>query len=459
MDVSRRGFLIGAAGAAVVVGAGASAGPASAVGRGVPRPIASLVTRWDIDPYARGAYSALPPGVSPGVRRTLADAVLGGRVVLAGEYVSSSRPSTTSGAYDSGVHAARRVLERVHARRVIVIGAGMAGAAAARTLSAQGIDVTVLEARDRIGGRIHSDKSWGAPVELGAAWIHGLTGNPVTPLAKADGLRLVRTDYEDAITRDSVTGAASSRAETAQAQMVRLVSQLEKAWPRASMSTDEWLRAHNWKPDRFASWAAEVEITQEYGLAPAALGVRAAEEGVTLRGGDAFVAGGYARIPRTLLQGVDVRLSTPVSSVGARGGYVRVECRDGRALRADAVIVAVPVSVLRAGAIAIEPMTASVRGAIKALRTGDLEKVVLRYREQWWPDRQLIGIVGGGVVGAPAGSLAALRWTEFYSMTSVLGFPALVAFSGGAASRARPRSDAACVAEAVAMLDAAFPRG
>ena len=62
----------------------------------------------------------------------------------------------------------------------VVIGAGVAGLAAARKLHAAHRRVVVLEARDRIGGRIWTDRSSpDAPVELGAQWIHGIKGNPL----------------------------------------------------------------------------------------------------------------------------------------------------------------------------------------------------------------------------------------------------------------------------------------
>ena len=97
-----------------------------------------------------------------------------------------------------------------------------------------------------------------------------------------------------------------------------------------------------------------------------------------------------------------------------------------------------------------------VRAALRQIVTGNLEKVVLRYDDQWWGDHQVNGIVGGGAPGAPAGTPASLRWTEFYSLTDVLGFPALVGFSGGSAARTRPASDSGCVREATAALRAAF---
>ena len=57
---------------------------------------------------------------------------------------------------------------------VIVIGAGIAGLAAANRLQEKGVKVLVLEARNRIGGRIHTERLEGEVVELGATWIHGV---------------------------------------------------------------------------------------------------------------------------------------------------------------------------------------------------------------------------------------------------------------------------------------------
>ena len=454
VSMRRRDFLAAAAASIAAVGAAPLA--RAATPRGFPAPVATMVTRWDTDPWARGAYSALAPGISPQVRRVLAGALLGGRVALAGEYASSDWPATTTGAYESGVQAAQRLLERVRPRRAVVIGAGMAGAAAARVLHEAGVDVIVVEARDRIGGRIHTDTAWGAPVELGAAWVHGTAGNPVAELARTLSLRLVTTDYDDSVARDTVTGRWSPAGERAQQRMVSLMSRMENAWPPLATSASTWLHDHGWRDDRFGAWAAEVELTQEYGLGPSDLGVRATEEGLDMRGPDAFVGGGYARIPQALVDGLDVRLRAPVRSVSVSGASATVRFEDGTSQAADAVIVAVPVSLLRERAITIEPMDDRVARAISAMRTGDLEKVVLRYDEEWWPDVTVLGVIGGGVPGAPAGSPAALRWTEFYPLTGLLGFPAIVGFSGGSASMARPRSDAQCVAEATAALNAAL---
>ncbi len=73
----------------------------------------------------------------------------------------------------------------------IVVGAGVAGLTAARLLSQSGRSVAVLEARDRVGGRVWTDRSDQGVTDLGASWIHGVTDSPVAAAATAFGMRTV----------------------------------------------------------------------------------------------------------------------------------------------------------------------------------------------------------------------------------------------------------------------------
>lgn len=452
----RRHFLALTAGAAASVAfVGASAPTARAMS--IPRPTAFMATRWDSNPWARGSYSALSIRSDPDAREVLSEAMIGGRVVLAGEYTSVEFPSTTNGAYQSGVRAARQLVSEVEPHRVIVIGAGIAGAAAARTLNNAGVAVQVLEASDRIGGRIHSSTKWGAPVELGAAWVHSRTGNPITGLAADAGLTLLPTDYGNEVVRDTMTGRASSPADAADARLSELTDRLAEEADSPSISVASWLSTNGWRPNRFGRWAQAVDITQEYGLDPDVLSVAALQEGADGSGGDAFVKGGYAAIPRYLLDGIEVRLRQPVTRVEPSGPHVKAHT-SRETLTADAVVIAVPLPLVQAGQPTITGMSPRISRALRGLTTGNLEKVILRYDKQWWGDSQVLGIVGGGVPGAPDGSPAALRWTEFYSLTALVGFPALVGFSGGLAARTRPTTDVGCASEAQARLAAAFRR-
>jgi monoamine oxidase len=277
----------------------------------------------------------------------------------------------------------------------------------------------------------------------------------MTALAASTGLTLVPTDYENELTRDTVTGRESRAADSAAARLTELTDRMAEDDSAPSTSVGSWLTSHGWRPNRFGRWAQAVEITQEYGLDPAVLSATALQEGAEGSGGDAFVKGGYSAIPIALLNGISVRLRTPVTRVEPGASQVVVRTAN-ETLRADAVVIAVPLPLVQAGLPAITGMPTSVSRALRSLTTGNLEKVILRYDEQWWGDSEVLGIVGGGVPGAPDGTPAALRWTEFYSLTPLVGFPALVGFSGGLAARTRPASDAGCASEAQARLAAAF---
>lgn len=112
--------------------------------------------------------------------------------------------AAATGVAAGGLAAACGSNQRATARRpdqpppdtasILVVGAGMAGLSAARSLADAGRPVRVIEARDRIGGRVCTDRAWGTPLELGASWIHGTTDNPLTGLAQRARAQLVSTD-------------------------------------------------------------------------------------------------------------------------------------------------------------------------------------------------------------------------------------------------------------------------
>lgn len=73
--------------------------------------------------------------------------------------------------------------EEAAKRRVCVVGAGISGLRAAGLLAAEGFEVTIFEARSRIGGRVHQSSRLGGLADVGASWIHGTEGNPFVELA------------------------------------------------------------------------------------------------------------------------------------------------------------------------------------------------------------------------------------------------------------------------------------
>src|SRR5262245_53226635 len=84
-----------------------------------------------------------------------------------------------AGAYTQLWNSREARAHRAVAGTGLVIGAGVSGLAAARELKSQGLQVTVLEARDRIGGRVWTDRSLGVPIDMGASWVNGVRDNPI----------------------------------------------------------------------------------------------------------------------------------------------------------------------------------------------------------------------------------------------------------------------------------------
>lgn len=452
--VSRRSLLLGAAATAALAACGRGAAPttgstSAAQSPSLQQPLWTLVSRWDTDPWSFGSYSALPVGTDASVRATIANALLGGRIAIAGEFAATDYPATVHGAYLSGIRAARRIDAAVPRGTVLVVGAGVAGLAAAVELKRRGRTVTVVEARDRVGGRVHTVVKDGVAVELGAAWVHGVTGNPIADLVQSAGARLVPTNYDDETIHSMTSGRLVPGIDASIEGLQKAVTSLSDGEPPARQSAAAAVARAGWapKPTESSSFSWSTEVVQEYGLDPTVLGAQAfSEGGDDLGGGDAFVAGGYDKVPQLLARDLDVRTSMPIASVVVDRGNVVATPQTGAGMTYAAAIVAVPLALLQRELPLLSPVPDSVRRAALALRTGNLEKVIACYPQRWWPNSQVLG-----VVGSPEN-----RWSEWYDLGALTGTAAVVGFSGGSAATSRPPEDGACADQATSALRAAF---
>lgn len=371
----------------------------------VPDPTGFLITRWRADPFALGSYSFLATGSSPEDRSVLA-APVADRVFFAGEATHRVFPATVQGALMSGRGAAADVAA-AGARSVIVVGAGVSGLGAAERLHDNGVDVVVVEGRDRVGGRTWTDTSLGAAVDLGASWIHGVSGNPLTDLADSAGIERAPTDYDNLIVR-GVDGTVVEDDEV----------------------TDEL----------FVVTGVEQEYAADLGdLSPEAL-----EEGGDLVGGDVVFPDGYVQIVDELLTGYDVATGEVVTSVRHGADGVTVVTTTGER-SADAVIVTVPLGVLKAGSIEFDPALPDEKlGAIDRLGMGLLDKVYLRFDEVFWdPGVEFIAHAG------PSRD----RFVSWVNIAFYTGAPILMAFNAASAAEAvEELSDDEIVAEAMQTL-------
>ncbi len=319
--------------------------------------------------------------------------------------------------------------------RVIVIGSGVAGLACAADLLQAGSDVTVLEARDRIGGRVWSGEVAGTPVDLGGSWIHGPIDNPLAEWCRSAGLTW---------TSDGAWGArlqahrddGSLLDHTAVTTLVATWADFDPGEAVEALGTDvayaaaiDWYVSHRrltGEPEQAARFAlAWLDAGLNIGAHPDDVSAAGAAAYHQHGGGNVVLDGGYRSLVERLARGVDVRLEDPVVAVEHDAGEAIVSTRGGTH-RAERVVVSVPLGVLQVGGILFAPgLPAGVTRAIGRLRMSTPEKLVLRYRERWWPPdvRRLVHL--GSDLGFPA-------WMD---LSEHAGAPTLLTYFNPALSR------------------------
>jgi monoamine oxidase len=351
---------------------------------------------------------------------------------------------------------ASRLAASVRGKSVIVIGAGLAGLAAARDLATAGAEVTVLEARDRIGGRIWTSRLWpDLPMDLGASWIHRTEGNPLTELADAAGIDRLATSYDSALSLDfagqeadltAAYDAAEAIIETARAKAEE--ESVDPSLMAAIAETEDWQNADA-ATRRLLRHAINGSVEAEYGGAWDEVSARYFDETDEFDGPDKFFPGGFDQIAQHLAKGLQIRTGAVVTAVTQGPKGVQVTLANGETLAADHVVVTVPLGVLKAGDIAFDPPLAPERqAAIQTLGMGLLNKCWLRFDRIAWPaDVDWIEWVG------PQDGY----WSQWVSLAQATGAPVLLAFHAGDQAREiEALSDAEMVAQAHDALKAMF---
>jgi monoamine oxidase len=378
-------------------------------------PIEWAVSRWWDDPWSRGAWSLLRVGATASTRAELG-APIGDRLILVGEATHPDQAGMTHGAFDEGRRAARWAIDAGH-RRVLVVGAGFAGLGAARDLADAGLSATVLEARDRLGGRACSHSfADGTSVELGANWLQQGDRNTLAPIAAQLGLRTVPTDFAHPLDLEIGTGARAVDTEPSMAAVRRCLSDQPD-----DVSLAQALSCIVDVPD--LQRVVDLEIALDAGAPLDDLSAcHGFEPGVGA--GDRWIVGGYGQLVDHLATGLDIRVNTAVTHVEGSPTAIRVCTAAGDTLDADAVIVTTPAAVLRAGAITFDPpLPPSHQSALAHITAGRVDKVALRFERRWWtPSPSSYLRIAGGTAG---------NVSEWLDLTDALGVPIITAIFVG----------------------------
>ncbi|MEJ0053503.1 MAG: NAD(P)/FAD-dependent oxidoreductase [bacterium] len=261
---------------------------------------------------------------------------------------------------------------------VIVLGAGAAGLTCAQRLMKAGKRVLILEARNRIGGRVHTIFDRGV-VEAGAEFIHGENA------ATWDFIRDIHLSTEEWAALNGARRVFGGDTGSLRADSARLLQEMDAVdagiaeYQGEEISLSEYLAKQPISPA--AKFFSGRHIGDYEGADPTNLSLLefAREEELATSGDRNFwLVDGYARVLAALAEGLPIKLKHEVSAIAWKPGLARVTCTNGAVYDAAKVVITIPLGVLKTGKLTFNPdLPASFNEAVSKIGFGDSTKLTL----------------------------------------------------------------------------------
>lgn len=313
----------------------------------------------------------------------------------------------------------------LNGKKVIIVGAGVAGLAAATRLRDKGFEVIVLEAKDKAGGRIRTSTFGNIQFEEGAQWIYGDNGNPLIDLAKEAGMATQQDDDRN-VTLFNSTGTAIPAATftAARNEFDAMVTALYTSGTNAQ-SFEAALNAKypGKTSDSVWNFMLSAYIETLNGTEISRIGSLFYDKPEDYNGFELAVTNGFQRIIQHLSSQINIRFNTRVTAVSYNDLGVKATAGT-ETFEADYIIVAVPLAVLQRNAITFEqPFTTQRIQAIQGLRVGVLNKYILQWSRPFWNNTQ-------HYLGYAPGTRGSFQY--FYNLNKTFGNSnALITFATG----------------------------
>lgn len=331
-----------------------------------------------------------------------------------------------------------------HFYNTIIIGAGVSGLTAAKQLHQAHQDVLIIEAKDRLGGRVHTDYNWGFAIDLGATWIHGIEHNPLIPLLKQQ--TIVLNSYNNSKSTDMLKDFAlyNSEGKPVSDNSLKLFSSLAYEFIRYS-KTQNIMHSFAQNFTAFAQkkkldaeqrallhYALENIYTYEFAddLTQLSRNVYSAYESSTSSGKNAFIPAGYFQLFQQFSRHIPIHLHQIVQQIDYADDDVRVITQKDT-YHAKRVIITVPLGVLKANKIIFHPSLPKEKSnAIAQLKMGNYEKLYLLFDKVFWDkNKEWIGML-------PKNEEEAFNIFNYYKYTKK---PVLIVFTAGKLARDREK--------------------
>lgn len=268
---------------------------------------------------------------------------------------------------------------------VIVVGAGMAGLTAARSLAEAGLKVLVVEANDRIGGRIWTRHVGDEAIELGAEFIHGRPPE-LWALIKEAGLETYQREGTQICFEDGPLSDCSGMMDEVFEPLEKL-----KKFKGEDINFAEYLNREQIPMGERSPMIAYVEgfnAADHREISAASLGVQQKAEDASEGDHSYCLRDGYDQLPRYLSEritelGGKVLTGTPVQEIRWQQGWVKI-VSEPWSFNAPRVVITLPLAVLRNRSVQIEPLPSHILEAAERLRMGQVRRFTLLFAEKFW---------------------------------------------------------------------------